>query len=61
MKYNKTNRNKQVIKMLREHGINIEEISQEKLNQIIEDKVEGYYIKNGTSIIISEYDPFKPI
>jgi len=60
MRYDKVKRNKQVTKMLREYGMNIEEISQEELNQKIKDKVEGYYIRNGVSIIVSKSDPFEP-
>ena len=59
MRYNKTKRNKQVTKMLNEYGIKIEEISQEELNQRIKDKIEGYYIRNKVSIIISKSDPFE--
>ena len=60
MKYNKTKRNEQITKMLNKFGIKIEEISQEELNQRIKDKIEGYYIKNGVSIIVSKSDPFEP-
>jgi len=60
MRYDKVKRNKQVTKMLREYGINIEEISQVESNQRIKDKIEGYYIRNKVSIIISKSDPFEP-
>jgi len=60
MNYNKTKRNKQVTKILSEFGIKIEEISQKELNQRIEDKMEGYYIRNKISIIISKSDSFEP-
>jgi len=60
MKYNKTERNKQVDEMLRKHGIIIEKISEEELNECLKNNKEGIYITNGISITVSKYNQFEP-